>query len=146
SKVDVPPLEDAKKSAIASAPVVTPPPKRTVEPPPAKEETTHPLRTVGVVTAIVGGVVVLAGAGLGLLANAKANDSYDEGCAKNGRCPAGTAANDHDSARTFAGFSSVGFIAGGVLVAAGAVVFIVAPKKVQTMGLLVGPNGLGGRF
>ncbi len=146
SQVNVPPLADAKTTASTPAPAVTPPPKKTVEPPPAQEEATHPLRTVGVVTAVVGGVVVLAGAGLGLVASSKANDSYDEGCAKDGRCPAGKAADDHDSARTFASFSTVGFIAGGVLVAAGAVLFIVAPKKVQTMGLLVGPNGLGGRF
>ncbi|HEX7663278.1 MAG TPA: hypothetical protein VF407_02140, partial [Polyangiaceae bacterium] len=79
----VPALLDASASTVVAPPppVAAPPPKENVEPPPAKEETSRPLRTVGIVTAIVGGVVVVAGAGLGLVANSKANSSYDEGCA-----------------------------------------------------------------
>jgi hypothetical protein len=104
------------------------------------------LATVGVVTAVIGGVAVVAGAGLGLLANSKASSSYDEGCQKNGMCPAGAAADDHDSARTFAGVSTIAFIGGGVLVAAGAVLFFVAPKKIQSSAMLIGPTGVGGTW
>lgn len=147
TKVDAPALADAKVAAPAIAPpVVAPPPAHDDSPPPANPESSRPLRTVGVVTAIVGGAVVVVGAGLGLVANSKGSSSYDEGCQKNGMCPAGAAADDHDSARTFAGFSTAGFIAGGVLVAAGAVLFFVAPKKTQTSAWLVSPHGIGGTW
>lgn len=151
TNVTIPPLADAKSASPpppTPAVMVTPQPATpavTSETPP-EHKTSRPLAGVGVVTAIVGGVVIVAGAGLGVVANSKANSSYDEGCQTNGQCPAGAAASDHDSARTFAGISTVAFIGGGVLVAVGAVLFIVAPKKVQSSALLVGPTGLGGTW
>ncbi|MEO7113534.1 MAG: hypothetical protein ABI183_24055 [Polyangiaceae bacterium] len=147
TSITIPPLTDSK-------PVVAPPPvvensqplPQAVQDPRPDPPTSRPLATVGVVTAIVGGAFIATGAVLGVVANSKASKSYDDGCSKNGMCPAGAAASEHDSARTFAGISTITFIGGGVLVAAGAVLFIVAPKKAQSSALLVGPAGIGGTW
>ncbi|MEO8877568.1 MAG: hypothetical protein ABI461_18385 [Polyangiaceae bacterium] len=148
TNVTIPPLSDAKSATPLPPPlepvnVVAP---RPVTEPPADQKPARPLATVGVITAVVGGAVIATGAVLGVVANSKASNSYNEGCFKNGMCPSGAAASDHDSARTFAGISTIAFVSGGVLVAAGAVLFIVAPKKMRTSALLVGPSGVGGTW
>jgi hypothetical protein len=149
TNVTIPPLADSKPAVVVPPPVVDNPqpvPGQPVQDARPDRPTSRPLATVGIVTAIVGGAVIATGAVFGVVANSKASKSYDDGCSKDGMCPAGAAASEHDSARTFAGISTIAFIGGGVLVAAGAVLFIVAPKKIQTSALLIGPAGIGGTW
>jgi hypothetical protein len=84
------------------------------------------MRTVGVVTGGVGIAGVAAGAVFGLLASSAWNNAQSE-CPGNtlATCPnhAG-AVNDHSTTVTDATISTVGFIAGGALVAGGVTLFV----------------------
>jgi serine/threonine-protein kinase len=83
-------------------------------------------RTVGIVAASVGAAALVVGSVAGILAINKESDSRAR-CA-NDACsdPAGLQAND--DARSLARVSTIAFVAGGALVAAGAVLWLSAPR------------------
>jgi hypothetical protein len=106
-------------------------------------------RTVGLVVGGVGVASLVAGAILGGLAIA-ARDNYEKDCGSNIGAPAGQCnqqgIDGHGDASTKGTLSTVFFVAGGVLAAAGAVVFFTAPSGSTQVG--VGPTGayVSGRF
>jgi len=75
------------------------------------------LRTVGFITAGVGAAALAGGLVTGLMAKGKESDATDQ-CNADKVCPT-TAEADFDSASSLAGVSTVLFIGGGVLAAAG---------------------------
>ncbi len=84
-------------------------------------------RTIGLVVGGVGVVGLGLGAFFGFRAKSKLDDSNAGHCAANDRCDATgvTLRSDYTSA---ARFSTVGFIAGGVLLAGGVVLYLTAPR------------------
>jgi hypothetical protein len=98
-----------------------------------------PLKTVGVVAGGVGLVGIGIGAAFGLLA---ASDKNNANCDANGYCTPGPLSD----ARSHATVSTVGFIAGGVLLAAGIGLVISGPRE-RAGSVQVGPTvgaGSGG--
>jgi hypothetical protein len=135
------------------APVVVPPaaPLAPLAPTPAAPETSggagHGRRLVGLVVGGVGVAGLAVGGIFGGLAASSWSTVKSQCPSFNGCSP--TAVNDHNSAVTSATVSTVGLVAGGVLVAAGVTIFLTAPKDAPvTAGLLIGPQGVavGGRF
>jgi hypothetical protein len=107
-------------------------------------------RTIGLVAMGVGGAGLAVGAITGFMALGKHSDLQDK--CPNGKCPADVS-SDVDSYHSLGTISTIGFIAGGVLAAGGAVLFFTAPKSApaQTGGFIapfVGPGSIGavGRF
>jgi len=116
--------KDRRESVVVGEPPPTPPPLPVVPPPPASSWS--PVRTVALVT---GGVGVV-GLGVGALFGAFAISAKNR---EQGDCPSAGCSNytqakaDYDTASKDATGSTIGFIAGGVLVGAGAVLWLVAP-------------------
>lgn len=115
-------------------------------------------KTLAIVALGVGGAGLVFGAVTGILAMGKHGD-LEEKC-PDGQCPA-DAQSDIDSYKTMGTLSTVGFIVGGVGVAAGAVLWLTAPKEKRALASpsfrtasgttfqpFVGPTGAGvtGRF
>jgi hypothetical protein len=115
-RVTVPPLV----AAAALAP--TPPTK--------KEKGRSNLRTIGIVTAAVGVGGIAAGGIFGLLARGKRDDALAS-CSPDGNFCDANGIDKMHSAHTFATVSTVGFIGGAVLSAAGLAVFLIAPPKAR---------------
>jgi hypothetical protein len=115
----IPRLEDE-----APAPIALPPPPPPPAPPPAPPS---PLRTAAWITAVAGGVGLVAGGVGGFLAMS-AQSTANESCA-NGFCHTPDAQSANDRAFTFATVSTVGFIAGAALAATSVVLFIVSAKS-----------------
>ena len=148
--VEIPKLEDEP----APAPPPPPPPlaAQPIASPPvdADKGNGSGQRTLGLIVGGVGVAGVALGAVTGLMAIGKSNEAKDAGCNNDGACPVAAAVDSADSARTLATVSTIGFIAGGVGVAAGAVLFFTAPAKKSaptTGGIRVVPNagpGAGG--
>jgi hypothetical protein len=98
-------------------------------------------RTIGVATGGVGAAGVVLGSVFGLLASSKWTSSKSE-------CPAAGCANhaaavtDHDSASSMATVSTVAFAAGGIALAAGAVLFFTGGKSQAEMpaSIVVAPT------
>lgn len=129
----------AKPTEPGPGPKVTQPPG---------EVTTKRDHTLAIIALGVGGAGLVFGGVTGALAMGKHGD-LDKTCT-GGKCPS-TLQGDVDSFHTMATLSTVGFIVGGVGVAAGAVLWFTAPKKtVQGFDWhpYVGANGGGvaGRF
>ncbi|HSC85793.1 MAG TPA: hypothetical protein VLC09_00910 [Polyangiaceae bacterium] len=100
-------------------------------------------RTAGLVTAGVGVVALGVGAAFGFIAIDNNNQAIKQGCSTIS-CPANAQGVDEaNAARDAATVSTIGFIAGGVLVAAGAVFYFTAPDAPTTARLHVTPT-LGG--
>jgi hypothetical protein len=97
-----------------------------------------PWKTVGIVTTVVGGAGLAAGAIFGLEAMSKKSDA---GCSSN-QCSGGSAREDIQSARSDGNLSTAFFIAGGVLAAAGLTLWALAPGSVQATPA-VGSNTAG---
>jgi len=119
------------------------PPSGTPQPAPPG----HAQRVAGVVTTGVGVVGVVVGGvfgGLGFAAWSSANSL----CPTHNDCSS-TAASDRSRTVTYATVSDVGFIGGGLLLAAGLTLYLTAPKSASpTAALQVTPGGLtlAGRF
>jgi hypothetical protein len=90
--------------------------------PQAAESVRSPLRTVGFVTAGVGGAALIGGVVTGIMAKGKSSDATKQ-CA-NKVCPT-AAAKDFDSASSLATVTDVLLIGGAVLAAAGVTLVIV---------------------
>jgi hypothetical protein len=109
-----------------------------------------PLRTYAYVAFGVGAVGLLVGGITGGLALGKHGTLNDE--CKDGVCRSSSAKSDLDSFHTMTSVSTVGFILGGVGVAAGAVLFFVSPSTSSTKSAwitpTIGPGSIGavGRF
>lgn len=124
--VNVPPLADAPveaKPEVKTAPTATetaPPP-----PPPPPPDTT--LKTAGFV---VGGIGVV-GLGVGAIAGGLASSQWSSAKDKcpNNLCKDASAQSDAEGAKSKATLSTVGFVAGGVLLAAGVTMILVAPSS-----------------
>jgi hypothetical protein len=111
------------------------------------------LRTVGFITAGVGAAALAGGLVTGLMAKGKESDATDQ-CSDDKLCPAAAEA-DFDSASSLAGVSTVLFIGGGVLAAAGVGMIVFgggggkeAPPQAARAPRLelspfVGPSGAG---
>ena len=110
-----------------------PPPEPPPEPP--RKRSVYPYVVVG-----AGGVGLISGTIFGLMANAKKSAEVDE--------PKQAPASDlRDKGRTFATVSNVSFVVGGILVAAGAVGWVLdgaSTKRSVRVGFGPGSLQLGG--
>jgi hypothetical protein len=105
-------------------------------------------RLAAITTAGVGLVGVVLGAVAGSIAMAdwNASNSTDNGCDAGGtKCPTQHGIDLRSSAQTWATVSTVSFVAGGVLLVAGAILFFTAPKA-RVTAALAGPASLSFRF
>jgi len=137
--VDVPP--DGGTASIVLVVVAT----AKAEPTPVAEPSDPgtPFRIGGLVVAGVGLVGVGLGAAFGLIASSKLSDSNaDNHCDAQNTCdPVGLGLrSDAQSAATI---STVGFIAGAVMIAGGITMFVLAPKKSPAQTALVPALGSG---
>jgi tetratricopeptide (TPR) repeat protein len=105
-----------------------------------------PQKTIAVVLAAVGVAGVGTGAFFGLRASSRWSDAKSH-CDERLECDA-TGVALADEARTSGNVSTISFIAGGALVALGAVLFFTAPKNAGGMHVGIGPGSLllGGAF
>lgn len=128
---------DTKTAALQFTPtvVVAPPPAvvETAPPPPPQKDQRNPAnagssqRTLGWVVLTLGGVGVGVGAVTGIMASGKKSD-LENVCPDLTHCPE-SSRGDVDSYNNLRTASSIGFIAGGVGVAAGLVLVFTAPKS-----------------
>jgi hypothetical protein len=116
------------------------------------------MRIAGVSALAVGGLGIIAGSAFGVSATSKRND-LDEVCPEKQACPP-SAQNDIDAMNSSATVSTVGFVIGGVGIAAGTALLIVAgrgkreqpvarpePRRVQVTPIVgLGVAGLKGSF
>lgn len=104
-------------------------PSSTSSAPPAEVSTKSSRKTLAIVALGVGGAGLILGGVTGALALGKHGDIADK-CPDN-KCP-NTVSGDVDSYKTMGMLSTVGFIVGGVGIAAGAVLWFTAPKENAT--------------
>lgn len=142
-EVEVPLLAE---TAVAPPP---PPPAPEVTPPPAsppREEPSSWQRPVGVAVMATGGLALIVGTILGVSALGAESESNESHCVEaSGVCDA-EGADLRDDAVAQANVSTVAFVAGGALVAGGAVLFLTAPSAddPQAAGVRAVRVGLGG--
>ena len=139
-QVEIPKLEPADGGAPATATPVTAgaTTPTTNEPPSDKPTSGSAQRTTGLVLGGVGIVGLGLGTFFGLQASSKWSDAKD--ACKDFPYDCSSAAKDKQAdARSAATVSNIGFIAGGALLAAGAVLYFTAPKK-QSVALGIGPG------
>jgi hypothetical protein len=109
-----------------------------------------PLKTVGLVAGGLGIVGIGVGTVMGILAIGKNNDSNNGHCDKTTNLCDSTGLGMRSDAGTFGNVSTIGFIAGGVLLAGGATLWLLAPSSSVQAAPTVGTNGGGivvrGRF
>lgn len=137
--VTIPELEDdapRPEAPSAAEPHASPPPE-----PSSSDGALTP--TLGLVLAGVGGVGVVVGGVTGVLALSNRSDaaskceSYPTRCSQEG-------ADLNDTAKSMATVSTVGLVAGGVLVAAGATLYFLTPSRDVRAGMAA--DGSGARF
>ena len=149
-KFTVGPLEAAPKVATPTpAPTTAPtPPPTTVaalpEPPPNKGSGQ---KTAGFVALGIGGAGLVVGGVTGVMAMSK-NKTANDACPNDGACASQAAVDANSSAKSLATISTVGFIVGGVGLAAGIVLLATAPSSTPKTGSLhlvptAGPSGGG---
>jgi hypothetical protein len=129
AEVKVPPLEDDPDAAAREAEHAT--------------SSGSSLRTVGYVMGAVGIVGVTVGVITGLSA-ISLNNRSKQICPSNGVCADESARADNDSARSSATISTIGFVAGGLLLAGGLALVIAAPssRAPASAALRASPNAL----
>ncbi len=141
--VAIPALEDEPApSAVVTTPPVAAPITAAVPPPPPPlppESAGGGQRVAGLVTGGVGILGIAAGAVFGLLASGKESDSQKLCPTTSASCANGTGVQENNDAKTQATVSTVGWIAGGALVAAGAVIYLTAPKTKPATALRLMP-------
>ena len=76
----------------------------------------------------MGMVALGAGIGFGVAAMSKMDEAKTAGCDSTG-CPSDTAAALERTANSRGNYSTIGVVAGGVLVAAGVTLYMLAPSK-----------------
>lgn len=139
--VEIPALQAAPSSSATPPPTQAPATTTTIVTGPPADTGTDPgaaRRTTGLVLGGVGVVGIGLGAFFGLQASSKWSDAKDKcgdypyDCTQEGR-------DLQASARSSATISTVGFVAGGALLAAGAVLYFTAPKH-DNVALGIGPS------
>lgn len=142
--IEIPPLADASASPAAGPPPPASPAPAPPAAPPAESTTPSNAgstqRLIGLVSGGVGVAGIGVGSVFGVIAMSKNNSTA--GHCNGSVCDAPTIANLND-ARTDATVSTVSFIAGGVLLATGVVLYLTAPRGAPSTGLLLSP-GSGG--
>ncbi len=127
-QIEIPKLVDSAVAAVASPEKAQPPAATTTMPP--AESPSHSLgtqRTIALVVAGVGVVGVGIGSIVGLRALSKNSDSNASGRCVGNTCDA-EGKQLRDDARSAGNLSTVAFVAGGVLMAGGAVLWFTAPS------------------
>jgi serine/threonine-protein kinase len=141
--VAVPLLEELPQTDLVTPPVV---PGEGA--PIAQTSWWTPLRTAGVVVAGVGVVAIVTGSVLGLAADGQYDDARAQCSNGNRGCPA-EAVRDSDSAYGLATGATVAWIVGGLAVASGGALVLLAPssgsseKSAIAAWLKVGPGSVG---
>jgi hypothetical protein len=141
-------------AALADAPVVAPPPGPTPVPggpgvtplPPVETTPASPLKTVGLIVGGVGVAGLLTGGVFGILAlsqNASANSGHCGGSLGGANQCDATGVSLRSQAVGYGNVSTIAFIAGGVLAAGGATLWLVAPSGHVQVGPATGQNGGG---
>jgi hypothetical protein len=138
--VEIPKLEPTggQPAAAATTPAVTTTPGNT---PPASDK---PASGSGQrMTGLVLGGVGVVGVGLGTFFGLQASGKWSDAKNKCTDYPYGCGAEGTDlrsSASSAASVSTVAFVAGGALLAAGVVLYFTAPSKKESVALAVGPG------
>jgi hypothetical protein len=102
-------------------------------------------RAAGIVVMSFGGVALAAGAVLGLVASSKWSDAKTNHCS--GIVCDATGVGLASDAKTMANASTGLFIGGAIVIVAGIVVYLVAPRVARSHAAFqLGPSGLTGRF
>ncbi len=114
------------KVAVATAP-----------PPPAATDPAFAYHVGGIVTGAAGLVAIGVGSAFGLIAGAKLKDSNSTHCDAADTCDA-IGLQDRAEAKDAALASTLLFVAGGVALAAGITIFLLAPHKKATTGPVFG--------
>jgi hypothetical protein len=147
SRVTVPDLERIPVEP-KEAPVATPVPETPNPAPPLLTPTPNPehgkgLKVAAVVVGSLGVVGVGVGSAFGLMSLGKHNDAIKL-CSQN-PCGDPNGVDDSHTAVKFGNVSTIAFIAGGVGLAGGVVLWIAAPKNSvpKETGLIVGPASVG---
>ncbi len=145
-RVEIAVAGHAAHSAVAPAPEAAPPPTEVA--PAAEPATSSWQKPAGL---IIGGVGV-AGAVTGLITGLLAGSRYSKAereCPEQ-QCVQGSAGWDAvQSFRTLRTVSTVGYVVGGVGIAAGATLFLIAPSppaasaRTGSLGVWVGPSSVG---
>jgi hypothetical protein len=134
-------------------PVAAPPALPSTPQPPPEQSSGSPLKTIGLVAGGVGVAGLIAGGVFGAMALAKNSDANGGHCGGSlggpNQCDAQGVSLRSDAV-TFGNISTIGLIAGGVLAAGGATMWILAPSARVQVTPSVGAGGaqlsLGGRF
>lgn len=144
ASVEVPPLLEDKLVPAATGTTAgtgpAPAAPAPVLPPSAASSTGSTQRVLGVLVAGVGVAGIAVGSVFGVMAGSQKNDAASQ-C--NGSVCNATGISDLNDARTKATVLTVGFIAGGALLAGGVVLYLVAPRAPTRTGLGVGPGADG---
>lgn len=132
---------------VLTAPVVTPATSSASGETPEPAEAGSPggtQRTMGLVIGGAGVVGLVIGSVFGLISKSTYDHAFHSECGSNPSACSPQGAQDGQTAHGQATVSTVGFVAGGVLLAAGAIVYLTAPK-VGTIGVApaVGSNAAG---
>ncbi len=126
----------------------------TKEAPPAESGGRLSRKTLGIIVGGAGAAGLVFGTVTGLLAMSSHDDAKSKCTEYPNRCASdGSAQGPNDDAQTFATMSTIGFIAGGVLLVSGAALYLTAPttttaklKIVPAMSAYGGSMMIGGRF
>jgi hypothetical protein len=137
--VEVPPLVEDKTPPVPAPPAPgTPPPAAPPAAPPSSPGSTQ--RVLGVITGLVGLGGIAVGSVFGLMAK---SDQSSVGPHCNGTVCDPTGVGDLSDAHNAATVSTIGFIAGGAVLAGGVVLYLVAPRGSPGTGLVVAPGSAG---
>lgn len=132
-----------------AAPAPTEAPSPEAAPPDAAAEQApgappgHTQRLIGLALGGVGAVGVVVGGILGLVAKSTYDHGFNDECHGQTQCSSAQGVSDVQSANGQATASTVGFVAGGVLLAAGAAVYLTAPRGEVAVGPAVGSGAAG---
>jgi hypothetical protein len=140
ASIEVPPLLEDKSAPVPAPPgPAAPLPAATpAAPPPSSPGSTQ--RVLGVVTGVVGLGGIAVGSVFGLIAKGHQSDA---GPHCNGTVCDTSGLSDLSDARSAATVSTIGFIAGGAVLAGGVVLYLVAPRASSGTGLVVAPGSAG---
>ena len=148
--VTLPPFANDPSAASVPPPVaVNSKPSSAMAPEMPPKQAGSGQKTMGVVLVGVGAAGVIVGSVTGLMAISK-NKTSTSACPNDGACTSQDAIDANKSASTLGTVSTVGFIVGGVALAAGGVLFLTAPKasEARSTGRVriaptAGPGSLG---
>jgi len=120
---------DDKSAATAPAPAAPAAPPAALKPesPDPKSDAGGTLRTTGYVLGALGIVGLGVGTGLGVFAMGRASDAHAAGC-QAGTCPDAASAGKDRSAAALGNGSTIGFVAGGALVASGLALVLIGRR------------------